>query len=141
MFRKLWTQVISNLDSSIAIVISIFAAFYGLFNNDSPLLAAISGALGLVAYGMIKEDRDAYISFKDLTASAHRIYLVGPTLVTLFNRFSDYFRDTKLRGHGATIQAIILNPQSSAVESAANCLDQPLDKIKAEIEDTMASVS
>lgn len=165
MFRKLWKQAFSNLDSSIAIIISIFAAFYGLFNADSPLLAAISGTLGLVAYGMIKDrnardellkqvqhlkeppnigalllDRDDYISFKDLIGPAHKIYLVGPTLVSLFNGYSDYFRDTKLRGHGATIQAVILDPQGPAVESAANCINQPLEKIKAEIENTKLSV-
>lgn len=166
MFRRLWTQVISNLDSSLAIVISIFAAFYGLYNNDSLLLSVISGTLGLVAYGMIKDRntrdellkqvqqlkepssvgavllaRDRYVSFNELTVSAQRIYLVGPTLVTLFNQYSAYFRDTKLRAHGAKIQAVILNPKSAAIESAANCIDQPLGKIKAEIENTKLSVS
>ena len=166
MLKKLWTQFISNPDSSLVILISIFAAFYGLFSNQSLLLTAISGTVGLVAYGMIKDrnardellkqiqllkespsvgavllDRDQYIPFRELTASARKICLVGPTLVFLFNDFSDYFRDIKLSKHGATIQAIILDAESSAVESAAKCIDLPLEKIKREIEDTKLFVS
>ncbi len=161
MLRKLWTQVIDNLDSALAIIISIFAAFYGLFSNQPPLLAVISGTLGLIAFGMIKDrnaredllkqvqklkeapsvgsiflDRNKYIPFNNLTASAQKICLVGPSLVNLFNQWSTYFQDTKLKEHGATIQAIIIDPQSPAVESAANCINQLPDTIKSEIENT-----
>src|SRR6266496_1897935 len=153
MLKKLWTQFISNPDSSLVILISIFAAFYGLFSNQSLLLTAISGTVGLVAYGMIKDrnardellkqiqllkespsvgavllDRDQYIPFRELTASARKICLVGPTLVFLFNDFSDYFRDIKLSKHGATIQAIILDAESSEVEYADKCIDMTIEK-------------
>jgi len=165
MIKKLLTQVINNLDSALAIIISIVAAFYGAFSNQSSLLVAISGALGLVALGMIKDrnardelleqvqqlkeppsvgtvflDRDKYIPFKDLTASAQKICLVGPSLVTLFNDNKLYLQDTKLKQHGATIQAIILDPQSSAIKSAENCVNQPPDTIKAEIKMTIKNV-
>lgn len=166
MIRKLWTQAVNNLDSALAIIISIIAAILGVFNNDqAPLLSAISGALGLIALGMIKDrnardellkqvqqlkappsvdtvflDRSRYIPFKELTASAKKIYLVGPSLVSLFNDNKLYFQDVKLKEHKATIQAIIMDPQSPAIKSAENCVNQPPDTIKAEIKMTIKNV-
>lgn len=81
-------------------------------------------------------DRSGYVPFNDLTASAQTICLVGPSLVNLFNQWSTYFHDLKLNQHGATIQAIILDPQSSAVKSAADCVSQSPDTIKNEIKNT-----
>lgn len=163
MLKKIWIQAVNNLDSVLAILISIFAAFYSVFSE--PLLAVIAGTLGLLAFGTIKDrnaredllkqvqnlkeppnidsiflDRNRYLPFNELTASARKIYLVGPSLVNIFNQWSEYFQDTKLREQGATIQAIILNPQSPAVESAANCVNQSFDTIKNEIETTQLRV-
>lgn len=162
MIKKLWKQTISNIDSALAILISIIAAVYGVFNiNQLYMLSAISGALGLLAFGMIKDrqareellkqvhqlkeppaanaillDRGKYMPFNEITYSAQEIYLVGPSLVNLFNQWATYFKDIKLREQGATIQAIILDPQSPAVKSAANCVNQSQDTLRNEIRNT-----
>lgn len=166
MIKKLWTQAINNLDSLLAILVSIAAAIYGVFSiNQSPLLSAIAGTLGLLAYGIIKDrnardellkqlqqlreppnigtvfhDRSTYIPFNELTGSAQKICLVGPSVVNLFLPWSGYFQHTKLIEQGATIQAIILDPQSSAIETAAHCQNEPLEKLKDEIESTILGV-
>lgn len=162
MIKKFWKQFINNFDSALAILVSIIAAVYGVLDiNQLFLLSAISGTLGLLAFGMIKDrhareellkqvqqlkespgadaillDRGKYLPFNDLTFSAQEIYLVGPSLVNLFNQWSTYFKDVKLKEHGATIQAIILDPHSPAVKSAANCVNQSQDALKNEIRNT-----
>jgi len=57
--KKVWKFIIANLDTIIAIVISVFAAAFGIFGgNQIALLAGIATTLGLLAYGIIR-DRSA----------------------------------------------------------------------------------
>lgn len=54
--KKLWTFLVSNFDTLIALLVSIFAAIYGVFSGDQlPLLAGIAATLGILAFGLIRD--------------------------------------------------------------------------------------
>jgi hypothetical protein len=54
--KRIRQFVLSNLDSLLAISVSLLAAIYGVFGgNQTVLLSAIAGTLGLLAYGIIRD--------------------------------------------------------------------------------------
>lgn len=54
--KKLWYFVLHNLDTILAIILSVIAAGFGVFGgNQAVLLSAIAGTLGLLAYGIIRD--------------------------------------------------------------------------------------
>lgn len=54
--KKLWSFLGTNFDTVIAIIISIGAAFYGVFSgNQLPLLAGIATSLSILAVSLIRD--------------------------------------------------------------------------------------
>ena len=54
--KRIWSFLIANFDTVIAIIVSIVAAVYGIFNvNQRPLLAGIAATLGILAFGLIRD--------------------------------------------------------------------------------------
>lgn len=54
--KKLWYFILHNLDTILAIILSVVAAGFGVFGgNQAVLLSAIAGTLGLLAYGIIRD--------------------------------------------------------------------------------------
>lgn len=54
--RKAWLFTLHNLDTLLAIILSVAAAILGIFGGSlSALLSAIAGTLGLLAYGIIRD--------------------------------------------------------------------------------------
>lgn len=164
--KKFGTFILSNLDTLLAIAISMVAAIFGVFGgNVSFLISAIAGTLGLLAYGLIKDriarenllrqlqqlnnktsvsdilkDRNAYVPLNETLDAAKHICLVGPSLINLFSHWKGYFYFTKLNEHGATIHAITLDPDCSAIESTAKCMNEPVDNLRLEIKNALLSV-
>ena len=54
--RKFWRFTFHNLDTMLAIILSIVAAFFGVFGGSQViLLSAVAGILSLLAYGIIRD--------------------------------------------------------------------------------------
>lgn len=54
--KKIQAFISSNFDTLIALIVSIFAAIYGIFGgNEFPLLAGIVTTLGIIAFGLIRD--------------------------------------------------------------------------------------
>jgi hypothetical protein len=157
---------LKNFDSLLAIVISVVAAILSVFGgSQSYLLSAIAGILGLLAYGLIKDrmSRDDllkqvqqlkskpsvreilkvridYAPITETIISAQDIYFMGPSLISIFSQWAGYLQHTKLNEHGATIHAIILDPNCSAIDSAAMCMTEPSENLLNDINRSMLHV-
>lgn len=164
--RTFGTSVVRNLDAVLAIVMSAAAATLGVFGGSQGfLLSAIAGVLGLLAYGFIRDrsareellgcvhdlqrrpaaadvlkDRHAFGAFPDAVATAQHVCLVGPSLVNIFSQWAGYLLSTKLNEHGAQIDALVLDPTSPALESIAQCLLEPPDGLRKDIDVTLQRV-
>lgn len=54
--KKIWKFLVENFDTIVAIIVSVFAAVYGVFGgNQIALLAGIATVLGLLAFGIIRD--------------------------------------------------------------------------------------
>jgi len=164
--KKIGTFVLNNLDTLLAIAISVVAAILGVFGgSQSFLLSAMAGVLGLLAYGLIRDriaredllkqvqqlkskprvgdifkDRNAYTPLNVKIASAQYICFVGPSLTSIFSELAEYFCSKKLGEHEAIIHAIILDPDCSAIESTAKCLNEPVENLRKDINYTISRV-
>lgn len=164
--KKIGAFILSNLDTLLAITLSVATAILGVFGgSQSYLLSAMAGVLGLLAYGLIRDriarehlldqvqqlkskprvgeilkDRNAYVPLTETIASAQYIYFVGPSLINIFSQWAGYFYFTKLNEHGATIHAIVLDPNCSAIESTAQCMNEPVENLRKEIESSILRV-
>jgi hypothetical protein len=65
---------------------------------------------------------------------------MGPSLITIFSQWTGYLYYTKLIEHGASIQALILDPSSSALESTSRCMNENVETLRQEIEGTILRV-
>jgi len=165
IMKTVWKFFVDNLDTLLAVALSIVAAVLGVFGGiqfQNQLLSAIAATLGLLAYALIRErnsranllkmieglrpdygagaflkDRSSYVPFDRLIESAQYVGLVGPSLVNLFLPWKDYFQTTKLEAHGAEIQAAIIDPDSPIVESAAACINISPEGLRQEIQNTL----
>lgn len=86
------------------------------------------------------KDRNAYAPLPETTALARQIYFAGPTLINLFSQWAGYFQFEKLNKQGATIQAILLDPDSPAIASAAKCINEPPENVRKDIERTLSYI-
>jgi hypothetical protein len=86
------------------------------------------------------KDRSSYVPLSETTAYARHICLLGPTLANIFAQWSGYLLYDKLNKQGAIIQVLILNPDSPAVESAAKCMNEPLDNLRKDIARSLAYI-
>lgn len=158
--------VLSNLDTLVAIAICVLVAILGIFGSgQSVVLPAVAGVLGLLAYGLIRDriaredllkeirqfkspfnageilkDRKSYCPLTETIDSAQLICFVGPSLVNIFSQYAGYLQHTKLTKHGAALQAIILDPNCSAIESTAVCMSDRIDNLRQDIENTVLRV-
>lgn len=164
--KRFGTFVLGNVDTLVAIAICVIVAVLGVLGRgQSVLLSAIAGVLGLLSYGLIRDriaredllrhiqqlkgkpkaaeilkDRSAYSPLTESLAAAQLICFVGPSLINVFSQYAGYFNFTLLNEHGATIQAVILDPGCSAIESAAQCMKHPIENLRKEIESTILHV-
>lgn len=84
------------------------------------------------------KDRDAYSPLKETIVVARKICLIGPTLINIFSSASKQV-NIKLQ-QGAVIQVLLLNPASPAVDSAAQCMNEPIENLRRDIERTLLYV-
>jgi len=164
---KLWRILLNNLDTSLAVILSIVAAIYGVFGGSTTvLLSAIASTLGLLAYGIIRDrtardellaevrrfqqrpsaelffkDRSAYGPLQETLSSARHICFLGPSVVTIFSQCTGYLIGEKLNRHGATIQVLLLDPDSPAVDWTAAWITELIpENLCRDIERTLSYV-
>lgn len=159
--KRYWQLFLSNIEIITAAILSVVAAGYGLFGGSQAqtvMLAAIAVTLGLLAYGIVRDRvareellstvkqlqkprvgeilkvRNAYTPLSDTISQATSICFVGPSLINIFSQWVGYLHHTKLNDHGAKIQALLLDPNSSALDSAAQCMNETSEDIRRDIE-------
>jgi hypothetical protein len=159
-WKKYSSLLLDNLNDLLAILLCLVAGFYSLLGGKSAdvwLLAAITGALGLIAFGAIKDrqarerlqklvegltktakvtdvfkTRSDYRPFEEVIASAQEVCMVGASLVNFLGLHEDHFKNIIMQ-HGAMIRIVILDEDSAVIESAAQCLDTESGEIREEI--------
>ena len=150
--KKIWSFVVANLDTLVAIVISIVAAIYGSFKGDQGLiLTAIATTLGILAYSLIRDrlhrdalvkqidelkmrlpDRPSAMAFfqksreiRPYLQKALQIDMCGVTLTSTLNK--EYGTLTERLQAGAKIRIMIIDPDSLAIEMTAQRTANPKD--------------
>jgi len=150
--KRIWKFFLANIDTLIAILISILAAAVGVFGgNQSFLLAGIAATLAILAVGLIRDrqnreilgeqiselrgnlpDRPSAKAFfrtiPDLGAyfkQATQIDLCGVTLTSTINKNFPMLRE-RLEA-GARIRILLIDPTSHAIEMSAQRSDNPID--------------
>jgi hypothetical protein len=152
--------LLDNWDNIIAMILCVIAGIYSLIGGktaDPWLLSAITWALGLVAFGSIKDrkarddlqkhietlkkkpttsdillNRSGFHPFQDISINAQEIRLFGASLVTFLGSQQDHLEKLIL-SHGATVKILILEENARIIESAALCLDAKPDELVKEI--------
>lgn len=150
--KKLWSFLGSNFDTLIAIILSIVAAIYGVFSgNQLPLLAGIATALGVVAFGLIRDRLNREVLAKQIAElkkslpdqpsamaffhpmrdfdlhlkAATQIDLCG---VSLTNTISTQFPILRERiGSGINLRVLVIDPKSHAIEMTSERSMNPKD--------------
>jgi hypothetical protein len=152
--KKVWKFILANLDTLIAILISLLAAIMGAFGeNQLLLLAGISATLTVIAVGLIR-DRANRESLAEQIAElkrclpnhtlaseffnpkydatphfqdAKQIDLCGVTLTNTMNKNFTVFRE--LLEAGTSLREMIIDPTppSVALEMSAQRSDNPKD--------------
>lgn len=149
---KLWKFILNNLDTLVAILVSILATTFGIFQgNQVLLLAGIASTLAILAIGLIRDrlnreilseqiselrrslpDRPSAMAFfqipKDIRPSlqiALQIDLCGVTLTNTLNKEYGPLRE-RLQA-GAKIRIMIIDPDSLAIEMSAQRTGNPKD--------------
>jgi hypothetical protein len=86
------------------------------------------------------KDRSEYDnSFEATISNAEEVYFLGPSLMSVWSR-SQYIREEKLTKQGANIRILVLDPESSAIESSAKCMNEKPENLKSDINRTISCV-
>lgn len=152
--KKAWKFTLANLDTLIAILISLLAAIMGAFGeNQLLLLAGISATLAVIAVGLIRDraNRESlaeqiaelkrclpnhtlasefFYSNYDATPhfqEAKQIDLCGVTLTNTMNKNLTVFYDLLKMGTNLRVMIIDPAPPSVALEMTAQRSDDPKD--------------
>ena len=165
---KIWKFILSNLDTLIAIAVSVLATVFGAFGGKQVLLlTGISATLAILAFGLIRDraNRDALreqitelkrnlperpsavsffrpVSDFDLRVkSAMNIDLCGVTLTNTINTRFTVLRD-RLQG-GTKLRFLIVDPESQAINMSAQRSVNPKDTIyyQRRLESTFADLT
>lgn len=150
--KKIWSFTLANLDTLIALIVSVGAAIYGVSSGDPlPLLAGIATTLGILAFGLIRDrlhrealakqidelkmrlpDRPSAIAFFQKSRDIHshlqhalQIDMCGVTLTGTLNREYGILRE-RLQA-GAKVRILIIDPDSLAIEMTAQRTGNPQD--------------
>jgi len=150
--KKIWKFIFANIDTLVAIVVSILAAAVGVFGgNQSFLLAGIAATLAILAIGLIRDrqnreilgeqiaelrgnlpDRPSAMAFfrtiPDLSVyfkQAIQIDLCGVTLTSTINKNFPLLRE-RLES-GARLRFLLIDPSSRAIEMSAQRSENPID--------------
>jgi hypothetical protein len=150
--KKIWKFVLANIDTIVAILVSILAAAVGVFGgNQSLLLAGIAATLAILAVGLIRDRQNREIlgeqiaelrrslpnrpsamaffrTIPDLGAyfkQATQIDLCGVTLTSTINKNFPLLRE-RLEA-GAKLRFLLIDPSSCAIEMSAQRSDNPID--------------
>jgi hypothetical protein len=141
---KFWKFILTNIDSLIAILISVVATAVGIFGESQfLLLSGIAATLAILAVGLIRDrlnrealgeqiaelkmslpDRPSAVSFfrtrpdfLSMLQSANKIDLCGVTLTNTINMQFSVLRE-RLEA-GAKIRILLIEPDSKAIEMSA----------------------
>ncbi len=90
--------------------------------------------------GDFLKDRNSYLPLSESLATARQIYLLGSSLVNVFSRYGSYLHDEKLNKQGANIQILIVDPQSEAVNSVAECVGNTYEETCRDIESSLSRI-
>jgi hypothetical protein len=150
--KKIWKFILANIDTLVAILVSILAVIFGVFGgNQFLLLAGIATTLAILAIGLIRDrinreslgeqivelkrnlpDRPSAVSFfrsiQDLDSyikNALFIDICGVTLTNTINTRFTFLRD-RLQA-GATLRILIIDPESQAINMSAQRSVNPKD--------------
>ncbi len=161
-FLKNLDTIIAVLFSAIAAIYGLFGVGQtqaSINQAQAVILTAIAISLGLLAVGIIRDreareklaseirqmqekpsvaavfkDRNTYAPLNETIASASHICFLGPTLINVFSQWAGYLYFTKLNEHGARLQFILLNPNSSVLESTAEIMNEPPENFRKDID-------
>jgi hypothetical protein len=149
---KLWKFIFANLDTVVALLVSVLATTFGIMqNNQGLLLAGIALTLTFLSLGLIRDrlnreilsdqiselrkslpDRPSATAFfrpaSDFNSrfkSAMQIDLCGVTLTNTINTQFTVLRD-RLQS-GAKIRFLIIDPESQAIDMSAQRSVNPKD--------------
>ncbi len=150
--KKILSFCGSNLDTLIALVISIAAAIYGIFSsNELPLLAGIAAALGILCFGLIRDrinrealakqigelkmslpDRPSAMAFfrqmKDFDNQMKNAFKIDLCGVSLTGTISSQFATLRSKIEaGAEIRVLVIDPRTHAIEMTAERSMNPKD--------------
>jgi hypothetical protein len=85
-------------------------------------------------------DRNSYHPLTQTIAAARKVYIAGPTLINVFSTAAGYIHAEKLNNQGATVQILLLDPESSAINSAAKCMNESVVNLRKDIRRTLSYV-
>ncbi len=150
--KKIWKFILANIDTLVAIVVSILAAAVGMFGgNQSFLLAGIAATLAILAIGLIRDrqnreilgeqiaelrrylpDQPSAMAFFRTTPDlgsyfrlAMQIDLCGVTLTNTINKHFPLLRE-RLEA-GAKLRFLLIDSSSHAAEMSAQRSENPKD--------------
>ena len=107
--KRIWRFLFANLDTIIAIVVSIVAAIFGVFGgNQTILLAGIATTLGIIAYVIIQERKNREDLFEHIV-----------NLEKLLSEMSS----RNIKSDNFFLNRAILPPLSDTMKRAKNTLD------------------
>lgn len=150
--KKALKFVLANIDTLVAILVSILATIFGVFGgNQILLLAGISATLAILAAGLIRDrlnrealgeqiaelkrslpDRPSALTFFTITSNVNArfqqatlIDLCGVTLTNTINKQFPILRE-RIEA-GAKVRILLVDPTSQAIEMSAQRSTNPKD--------------
>ncbi len=146
------------IDVYITIFICVLLTILDVLGKVQPdqLVGAILLTLGVLSYGHLELRKntmklnDALQKFRNSTGAeiylknrksfnyhdmfepSQHIFFLAPTLLIL-DEWADYLQFEKMNKQNAVIQIILLDPNCSAVDSAAKCVKESLDTFRSRI--------
>jgi hypothetical protein len=168
LMKKIWKFILNNVDTIIAIAVSILAAIFGIFGgNQIILLAGIAATLAIMAFGLIRDrlSRDAlgeqiielkrnlperpsamsfFRSVSDFDTRIKNAMSIDICGVTLTNTINTQFAVLRERlKAGGNLRFLIIDPESQAIDMSAQRSVNPKDTIyyQRRLESTFADLT
>ncbi len=142
--NKIWTFILKNIDTLIAIGISIMAGIFGIFGaNQIILLAGITATLAILAFGLIR-DRLNRDTLEEQIVELRRNLPEKPSAISFFHPSSDFEKNLVNAMHidlcgvtltdsvgtqlallgkrlraGAELRLMVIDPKSQAIQISA----------------------
>jgi hypothetical protein len=158
-----------NIDVYIAILLSFVVALLGLTGRvplelvASAILLTLAVVLSsvLVSRNTLKElnntiqelnasrsvdsylkTRDEYAPLSETLANARTIHFMGSSLVSIFlGGYNQYLREEKLNKQSSSIQILLLDKQSTALDVVAECVALSRDRVLNDISASLDSIA